>query len=84
MMREREKESNATICGPPLAHQGIETSIAKRPSFVIFQGGGGLRTPVPLSGSAHVCRLRSTKHACNLDIKHLGAGHIFLVLTMLG
>ena len=42
---------------------GIETSIAKKP-FCDFFRGGGVRTPVLLSGSAHVCRLRSTKQAC--------------------
>ena len=34
---------------PIMAFQGIQTSIAKKPYiFVIFQGGGGVRTPCPL------------------------------------
>ena len=58
--------------------QGIETSIAKKPFFFYFSGGGGERVqiPVPLSGSARVCRLRSTKQAY-MKLKHLGVGHIF-------
>ena len=34
--------------------QGIQTIIVKDPnSFVNFKGGGGVGTPVPLSGSVH-------------------------------
>ena len=40
--------------GSLVIFQGIWTRIAKKPYiFVIFQGGGGVRTPVPPSGSVH-------------------------------
>ena len=35
--------------------QGIRNCIARKPYiFVIFHGGGGVRTPCPPSGTAHV------------------------------
>ena len=44
-----------SLLGSCVILQGIRTSIVQKPYiFVIFQGGGGVRTPCPPSGSAHV------------------------------
>ena len=45
--------------------QRVRTSIAKKPYiFVIFHGGGGVRTPCPPSGSAHEMPHNAAFHQC--------------------
>ena len=58
--RHLNRVSPAGRCWPNIGSfvtfQGIQTSVVMEPlySFPIFQRGGGVRTPCPPSGSAHV------------------------------
>ena len=51
--------------GSLVIFQVIRTSIAKKPFILLFIGGGGVPTPCPPSGSAHI------DHECFLHLIYL-------------
>ena len=57
---------------------GIHLLIAiyKRIELVIFQGGGGVRTPCPLSGSAHDIVNCSSTHRLGHNTHSIDASYV--------